>query len=207
MKKYLVSIFIILISIVIGLIALPNLTDELPIHWTQGEADIFVSKFVAIFIIPFFMLVTSISIIVMDKIQNNKRNSKTINTINNISLLFMFAIQLFIISVGLEIELNSDLFMGIIIGGIITLVANPMQKTKPNALYGLRTPWTLKDERVWTKANRFAGKLLFVVGILIIGLSFVVPDSISIISILLILVTAFIAVMYSYLIYRRLNLS
>ncbi|WP_375335833.1 SdpI family protein [Bacillus sp. WMMC1349] len=80
-----------------------------------------------------------------------------------------------------------------------------MQKTKSNHAYGLRTPWTLKDERVWKQVNRFGAKLFVVIGFLIIGLSIVIPEYITIVLIGLLLVGALIAVYASYIIYKKLN--
>jgi uncharacterized membrane protein len=38
-------------------------------------------------------------------------------------------------------------------------------RVKPNVLYGVRTPKTLGDERVWYAANAYGGRLLFGAGI------------------------------------------
>ncbi|MDA1475449.1 SdpI family protein [Bacillus sp. CLL-3-40] len=69
----------------------------------------------------------------------------------------------------------------------------------------LRTPWTLKDERVWKQANRFGTKLFVVLGYFITGLSIVIPEYITIVIIGLLLVGALTAVYASYTIYKKLN--
>jgi uncharacterized membrane protein len=82
------------------------------------------------------------------------------------------------------------------------LMGNVMGRVKQNFWVGVRTPWTLADERVWKETHRSAGKLWLVGGAIgavasILGL----PEAISI---GLLLVLAFAPVVQSYLIYRRL---
>lgn len=55
----------------------------------------------------------------------------------------------------------------LIIGGIITYYS------KQNYIIGLRTTDTLSDERVWKKANQFAGKLLIITGIIYLIIIFI----------------------------------
>ena len=38
--------------------------------------------------------------------------------------------------------------------------------TKRNFFIGVRTPWTLADEKIWEKTNRLAGRLFWVCGVL-----------------------------------------
>ena len=40
------------------------------------------------------------------------------------------------------------------------IVGNWLGKVRYNLLFGIRTPWTLADERVWDKTHRFVGRLL-----------------------------------------------
>lgn len=53
-----------------------------------------------------------------------------------------------------------------IVGGII------MYNVKQNYIIGLRTTDTLSDEKVWKKANQFAGKLFIITGIIFLIIIF-----------------------------------
>jgi uncharacterized membrane protein len=48
---------------------------------------------------------------------------------------------------------------------IITSVGAFVGKTGPNALVGVRVPWTLNSRLAWDKANRMAGRILFLGGL------------------------------------------
>lgn len=58
-----ISILSVIICIAIGCIALPFLPDEVFIHWnTEGTADIQVSKYIGVLIIPLIMIFHGVSI-------------------------------------------------------------------------------------------------------------------------------------------------
>jgi uncharacterized membrane protein len=51
--------------------------------------------------------------------------------------------------------------------GLMCLIAVPLIKSKVprNYVYGFRTEKTLKSDRVWYEANRFAGRAMFMAGL------------------------------------------
>jgi uncharacterized membrane protein len=62
------------------------------------------------------------------------------------------------------------------LGGVsilIALMGNVMGKVRRNFWVGIRTPWTLANERVWNATHRFAAKAMVLVGVagLIVALS------------------------------------
>ncbi|MEO6812248.1 MAG: SdpI family protein [Isosphaeraceae bacterium] len=74
-------------------------------------------------------------------------------------------------------------FLWLFVGATTLLMAIsvPLMKgwVKPNRIYGVRTPKTLRDERVWYLSNAYGGRLLFRVGLLqlvaVVVLFFVPP--------------------------------
>jgi uncharacterized membrane protein len=47
------------------------------------------------------------------------------------------------------------------VSAIVGVVGAVLGKTSPNALVGVRTPWTFGSRLAWDKANRLAGRLFF----------------------------------------------
>jgi|EndMetStandDraft_6_1072998.scaffolds.fasta_scaffold01150_12 uncharacterized membrane protein len=47
------------------------------------------------------------------------------------------------------------------VSAILGFVGAVLGKTSPNALIGVRTPWTFQSRLAWDKANRLAGRLFF----------------------------------------------
>jgi uncharacterized membrane protein len=55
-----------------------------------------------------------------------------------------------------------------VVGGVcllFTLLGNLMGKVRRNFFVGVRTPWTLANERVWNATHRFAAKTMVVGGV------------------------------------------
>ena len=46
------------------------------------------------------------------------------------------------------------------VGTLLVVLGGVMGRRRPNWTTGIRTPWTLADERVWDKTHRVAGRLM-----------------------------------------------
>lgn len=53
-------------------------------------------------------------------------------------------------------------------------LGNVLGKARHNAVFGVRTPWTLADPRVWDKTHRFVGRGWVLSGLVLAVLAFVV---------------------------------
>jgi hypothetical protein len=54
-------------------------------------------------------------------------------------------------------------------GGLLVVVGNVLGKLRWNYSVGIRTPWTIADERVWDQTHRFGGKLFVACGALLLA--------------------------------------
>ncbi|MBX3063744.1 MAG: SdpI family protein [Anaerolineae bacterium] len=68
----------------------------------------------------------------------------------------------------MEAEKALTVVLFIVCSAVLTIIAVPMMqgKVQPNWWYGVRTPKTLKNPQTWYAINTYAGKGLFVAGIL-----------------------------------------
>jgi len=93
----------------------------------------------------------------------------------------------------------------ILIGLLFTIIGNYMPSIKPNYFIGIRTPWTLENEMVWTKTHQLAGKLWFPAGLIVILLSLTIRDH-QLMHVIFLSITAIIAlvpIVYSYIIFKK----
>jgi uncharacterized membrane protein len=51
------------------------------------------------------------------------------------------------------------------IGILLVLMGAVLGRVPPNSLVGIRTPWTLADERVWRRTHYFTGRLMGLAGV------------------------------------------
>jgi uncharacterized membrane protein len=89
------------------------------------------------------------------------------------------------------------------LGILFVVIGNLLGKVTRNFFVGIRTPWTLASEEVWYRTHRLAGKLFVAAGLVVAATSFlrwsVWPIMISI------GLASLVPVVYSYVIYRRLE--
>jgi uncharacterized membrane protein len=61
-------------------------------------------------------------------------------------------------ALSLSIDMSRAMLGGV--GVFVALIGNVLGKVKRNFWIGIRTPWTLADERVWYATHRLAGKTM-----------------------------------------------
>jgi len=134
--------------------------ETVPHHYNVvGEADRWGSKWIYAFfgMIPFFI---SLSYEIYRKRTNNKRGNQGIED-KLIPLISPFFIVIFWIITpitGAE-SLNPHLpcLILALIGVLMTVITNYSGKIRQNPHFGIRIPWTLKNETVWKKTHRLGG--------------------------------------------------
>jgi uncharacterized membrane protein len=90
------------------------------------------------------------------------------------------------------------------LGALWVVLGNRMGQVKSNYFIGIRTPWTLSDDEIWTRTHRLGGKLWFACGILMFVLAWFVPASQAVFVLLAFaVVSGLIPYGYSYLLYAR----
>ena len=93
-----------------------------------------------------------------------------------------------------------------ITGGVCLLIAllgNVLGKVRRNFFVGIRTPWTIANERVWNATHRFAAKTFFAGGLL--GLLAVILHAPFWLPMTAILVAALVPAVYSLIFYKQLE--
>src|SRR6185436_11875995 len=85
----------------------------------------------------------------------------------------------------------------------IVLLGNYLPKIQPNWIIGVRTPWTLSSDLAWRRTHRLAGPLLVAAGFLSLAVALFRPDAATSVMLSLLVVTAVISAIYSYLVWRQ----
>ena len=195
---FFLSILVIILPIFFGLFSWNKLPDLMPIHFNYvGEVNTYVNKYVAVFLLPIFMLIIHlIAVTSYNKVAARELPSK-INVLI-IWIVPLVTVGAFIItySYSLGFTNNSNFFGSLLVGIIFACIGNYLPKTKQNNILGIRLPWTLKSESCWNKTHRFSGKVWVLGGIVIIISAFLQMY-------ILVLITTFamiiISIVYSYL--------
>lgn len=204
-----------ILLVLLPYIAAPFLWDlmpeEVPIHWDfEGNPDSWAHKSMTLLIIPGMSIIMYALFILLPRFDPKWKNYKMFAdsyfALRVGMLLFMFLIYTVAIVITLGYDLNVGMFVMYLIALLFLFLGNMFSRFRHNYFVGIRTPWTLNNEEVWTRTHRFAGKIwvypsLFMV-ILGIFLDFVYYRYVFIVYVSIIVI---VPIVYSYLIYKKLG--
>ena len=95
----------------------------------------------------------------------------------------------------------------LLMGGLFIVLGNYSGKVRRNYFIGIRTPWTLASEEVWSRTHRFGGWVFVIAGIALVALAWAPATTPAEFPLTLLGVTgvaAVVVVVYSYFVYRGL---
>jgi uncharacterized membrane protein len=188
MKKLYALIFILAVICICGaavfLIVSP---DTVPVHWNfAGEVDRMGSKYENL-ILPAISLALGVFFTVAAKRDAKKgiKSSEKLLLFSGIfSLILLTAIGFYFMAKSVSYEPGSatavsvndvNRFVNIGIGALLAVIGNIMPKARRNHMVGIRTKWSLANDTVWQKSQRFGGIVSVITGLLLIMLSLFVP--------------------------------
>lgn len=210
-RLVIISSIICLIPMALGIILYDKLPENLPTSFDfSGKVTRYSHKNQAVFTIPIFMsIITLISGIItyydpFDKKRTNKNPILLKIAILSVPLIsnFIFVLVYFYSVRNINL-VNKGILTSI--GILFIFIGNYLPKNKQNAMIGIRTPWSLKDEINWNKTNRFGGYMFIISGVLFIILGFLGEkyDFFSKIILGFVIIMLFSPSVYSFLIYKN----
>jgi len=205
LKNTLLSVCIIVATILLSVVTYSSLSSEIAIHWTDGEVTGTAPKLLGVLLIPVIMIVIYLILSLLFRTDPRKENlSGKIKNITISTILFLlFSVHTTILAVGLGYNLDMNIVSGLIIGTVMMVLGNIMPQAKKNFIFGLRTPWTLSNDKVWAISNRFTGRIFFLAGFLIILSVIIIPQHNFVFTISLVLLVAVIGTIHSFVVYKR----
>lgn len=101
---------------------------------------------------------------------------------------------------------DMNVVTNVLLGIFLIVIGNYLPKTKLNSTVGVRTPWSMQNDIVWAKSNRFGGMVGVFSGLLIIVQALLIKGMTStVISVGIIVLFAIISTVYSYYAYKNLE--
>jgi uncharacterized membrane protein len=206
-KVMLIVLGMILVSFAISAYLYPSMPEQVASHWNaRGEVDGYMPKFWGLFMMPIISLGMLLLFIAIPKIDPLKSNiKKFMNYYEGMILTliaFMFYIYLLTIFWSLGYVFDMMQMMIPALGFLFIYMGFLVEKAKRNWFVGIRTPWTLSNEKVWDKTHHLGGKLFKAAGVItLFGMAF--PDYAIWILLVPILGVSLYLIVYSYLEYRK----
>lgn len=189
-----------------------SLPATIPVHFdASGTPDDYGDKSVLWVMLLGIQLLVYLIMKIAPKIDPKKNFKKFESSFQKLRLILQLFIALVCIVLIKSAEgslENTAYGITFSIALLIIMLGNHLQNIKPNYFLGIRTPWTLENEQVWTLTHRITGRLWFFGGIITFIALFFIPVSYAIP--LVVGVTTAGAVygfVYSYLIHKKLTNS
>ncbi|MGH4118136.1 SdpI family protein [Clostridium sp.] len=211
-KKDWFIIAIIALTFMVTIYLYPSLPSKIPSHWnSEGQIDGYLGRFLGAFLIPLMNLGFYFMFIFLPYLDPKKANYAKFSGAYKLlrySFHILFAcIQIIILLVALGHPVNVTMLIGIGTSLLLVLIGNVMGKFKHNYFVGIKTPWTLANEEVWTKTHRMAAPLWVVGGIIsaVFAILFEGKSSYSIALVIIISVISIVPIVYSFVIFKRLE--
>ena len=205
---FLIGGLMVVAVLVATLIVYPHLPERVPSHWnSQGQVDDFSAKWTLFVTMPGIMVGLMMLFAGLQWLSPRHFEVDTFRSTYLYIMLVVLGLLAYVQAVSLWAAAGGHFRMDrVIMGGIgllIALMGNVLGKVQRNFYIGIRTPWTLANERVWYATHRFGAKVFVVGGVLALALAlagagFWIPFA-------TIMVAAFSPVVYSLVYYKRLE--
>ncbi len=202
-----IPIVIIILSFFVGIYFYPQMPDRMASHWNiRSEVDGYLPKFWGLFLMPLVSLVMFSLFLAIPKIDPLKNNIKKFEKYYHgfISVMIIFLFYIYILTIGANLGIKFNMGMLLIPGMSLLFfyIGLMLEKSKRNWFIGIRTPWTLQNDKVWEKTHKLGGKL-FKISAIIILVGIFLTRCIFWFIMASVFLTAIIPIIYSYIIYKK----
>lgn len=187
-----------------------ELPETVPLHWNiKGEVDRYGSK-MELLLLPFLLpTLVYVLFLIIPKIDPKKKidaSSSKYQTLRTLLTVFMSILAMMIIYTARNESFENPNYIILAIGILFLILGNYFKTLKANYFIGIRTPWTLENERVWKDTHKLGGMMWFVGGLIIAISSIALNESLNaMIFIIITVVISVVPIVYSYVRFRHLS--
>lgn len=197
------------LAIAVSAIAYPSLPERVAMHWDlDGSADRFGSRFEAAILVPLIGIGLWVVMRVLPRIDPRRDNyakfQGSYDLVLNTAITFLVVLHVAVIAVALGARIPLARVMIASAGAMLVVLGNVLPRARPNWWFGIRTPWTLSNDRVWMRTHRVAGYLLVAAGLACVVAALFVSERTTPLVFLSTLIAAAVgSIGYSYFAWRQ----
>lgn len=210
MRLRLISLLIVGLMLAMSLWARTQIGEApFAIHFdVHGNADGFVSRDVGLFMMPAIASALALLFLALPALMPKKgsleRSSEAYSAMMIGALVLQLLVHFLLLAEAIGSTLNATTIVFVANGLLFVLLGNYLPKTRYNYIMGIRTPWTLADERVWDRTHRLAGPLFMLGGCATVLAALMLEPSLAIkIFLAGVFVPAIISIVYSWHVARQ----
>jgi uncharacterized membrane protein len=207
MRK-LVAPLLILAAVAFSIAVYSRLPERMPVHWgLHGDVNGYGSRARGAFLLPAIMLGVWSLMRFLPRIDPRRANyAKFADTYDLMvdSFLALFAVMhVALVGAALGWPVSMERVAPALVGLQFIILGNALPRARPNWWFGIRTPWTLSNDRVWARTHRVGGYLLAAAGlVLLVAAAFPSPWAFAL-GIAAVLAAGFGSLVYSYFAWKQ----
>jgi len=195
-------------TIITAIVLYPTLPEQVPTHWNAaGNVDDCTQRSWAVGTLLSAPILAFLLMKIIPAISpKGYRTEEFIGVLHIFQVTIVgfasaIAVLVFLEAVGIDARINQMVFIGV--GLLFFILGNYLGKVRKNFFMGIRTPWTLASDEVWNRTHRLGGWLFMAGGLFMIAAAFVAIPTRWLVGV--ILVVALFPVIWSYVLYRRIE--
>jgi uncharacterized membrane protein len=200
---------IVLLTAVASVLAAPDLPGEMAIHFdASGSPDRYTDRSLALAFGPLVGLALVVLFAALPRIdplgENVAEFRDAYDAVAVTSVALIAYVHGLMIAYNMDLAVNVTVAIAPAIAVLYYVVGVLLDRAERNWFVGLRTPWTLSDERVWNRTHDRVAPLFKVAGVAALGA--LLDPSLAVYWLVApVLVASLAGVVYSFVCYRRLN--
>lgn len=189
-----------------------QLPDRVPLHWNiRGEIDRWGDKS-ELWLIPFLttglVYLIFLAVPAIDPKNKIREMGVKYTQLKYIVTVCMAALAVVIIHMTRMEGTLSPAPLLAVIGLLFAFLGNYFKTVRPNYFIGIRTPWTLEHPEIWNKTHRLGGVLWLIGGLLVVLVAALASGPwLMYLFFAVTTVIVLVPLVYSYLLYRRMDAS
>lgn len=205
-----IAILVLIATLIHLVVVYPTLPQQIPTNWGfSGQVDygskstIWVMYGISVLIYPLFFIIPKID----PKGKNYSRFDGFYSVFRLVIVLFLAGmLEMIIFSAQDAHRFDVAKIAMFAVSALMVFIGNYLPKCKHNYTMGIKTMWTIADERVWNDTHRFGGILFVIAGIIGFAATLTLSEKMyAIIFGVTILTACVITAVYSYISYQKYN--
>ena len=186
-----------------------RLPDSMTVHWDlHGDPNGWMPRAVGAAVMPALILVLGLVLRFIPRIDPRAENYERFGTAYEVIVAAVLVLLLVshgvMLAVALGYRVSVARIIPALVGGLFVIIGNMMPLVRPNWWVGIRTPWTLSNDRVWARTHRLAGYCMTAGGLIMILAALALPPSLGVVVLIAVAVASTIGpAVYSYLTWKR----
>lgn len=206
MRKWLPAVLI-LATLAFSIAAYTRLPERMAIHWNaSGEPDGYGSRVFGAFVLPAVLVGLWGLLLALPRLDPRSANIEKFRDTYDVFVIAVVAV-LCVLHVGVVgFALGWPVQVGrlapVSIGLLFLFLGTLLPRFQSNFFFGIRTPWTLSSDTVWTRTHQVGGYVMGLMGLLLITAGIMGTHRWFVVAISGSVVMAIGLLVYSYLLWR-----